>query len=42
MSMFNDYDDMLTIDEACEALKIGHRICKCFIIVLDKSSRVVV
>jgi len=24
MSMFNNYDDMLTVDEACEALKIGH------------------
>ena len=24
MSMFNNYDNMLTVDEACEALKIGH------------------
>ena len=22
--MFNDYNDLLTVDEACEILKVGH------------------
>lgn len=24
--MFNEFDDLLTVDEMCEALKIGHNM----------------